>query len=167
MGEKAQVLPGPLPISPGLQQEEKSQGCWLATLDTPLAAPGTDSFTIQPTLCEPGHAGGSARSPVPPSPALPAQFCPSLGRRQAQAEPPARGALPWPAGCFQQRFGTPPHPPRARGHPGVSAATGWTVFVNLLETSQYSPELHLLHALKLTVQATRMTLTDLAQYHVF
>lgn len=47
------------------------------------------------------------------------------------------------------------------------AATGWTVFVNLLETSQYSPELHLLHALKLTVQATRMTLTDLVQYNVF
>lgn len=47
------------------------------------------------------------------------------------------------------------------------AATGWTVFVNPLETSQYSPELHLLHALKLTVQATRMTLTDLVQYNVF
>lgn len=56
---------------------------------------------------------------------------------------------------------------RTHARVGEPAATGWTVFVNPLETSQYSPELHLLHALKLTVQATRMTLTDLVQYNVF
>lgn len=85
--------------------------------------------------------------------------------------------------CLLARFyhadsssGTLPCPPqgsRTRGsvcrstHVCEPAATGWTVFVNPLETSQYSPALHLLHALKLTVQATRMTLTDLTQYNVF
>lgn len=158
--------------------EEKGQGCWLATLDTPRGAHGPVPFTIQPNLCDPGDAGDSARSPVPPTlPGLRAQLCnqtlPGLSQAQAGAPRQESSALAcWPV---PPAFWDPSPPSQGsrtsvsvcRATGGEPAATGWTVFVNLLETSQYSPELHLLHALKLTVQATRMTLTDLAQYHVF
>lgn len=130
MGEKAQVLPSPLPVTPGLQQRRRTaRGAGWPRWRRLWGAHGTVSFTIQPNLCDPGDAGDSAgscgRSPVPQTPTgLRAQLCnqpfPGRGARHRQ-EPPARRAWPLPAGCFHQRFGTPPHPPRAPGHPGVSA----------------------------------------------
>lgn len=145
--------------------EENNQGCWL---DSPLGAHGTDSFTIQPNLCDPGHAGDSGRSrELRQEPSATNPTCASSALPFPGQGAPGQESIALACWLFPAAFWDPPHPPRAPGHPGLSAATGWTVFVNLLETSQYSPELHILHALKLTVQATRMTLTDLAQYHVF
>lgn len=110
----------------------------------------------------------------------PLQQAPLLEREpQHRREPPSQIIIVvcWPLFLpGRQLFGIPSPPSHGlqdiqecvRLHAGVcEPATGWTVFVNPLETSQYSPELHLLHALKLTVQATRMTLTDLVQYNVF
>lgn len=126
-GEKVQVLPGPLPVTPGEQQPEGNrQSCCLATLDTPLGAHGTVSFTIQPNLCHPGGAGDSTRScgrsPVPPKPggAVSSALLPALPwagggtGRAPRAGEPCLGLLD----VCSSVFGTPPHPRRA---PGVSA----------------------------------------------
>lgn len=186
MGEKAQVLPSPLPVTPGLQQRRRTaRGAGWPRWRRLWGAHGTVSFTIQPNLCDPGDAGDSAGSrelwqepsATNPNGAASSALQPALpwAGSQTQAGAPSQESMAFACWLFSPAFWDPSPPSQGsrasgsvcRATHGEPAATGWTVFVNLLETSQHSPELHLLHALKLTVQATRMTLTDLVQYHVF
>lgn len=169
MGEKAQGLPGPLPVGgeqPGVlagHAAHASGSSWPCSLHNP-AQPvcpwGRWGQRQEPSATNPSRAGSSALQPAPcwAQPGAPRQESSALACWLGppafwDPSPPSQGSRTSGSVC--------------RATSGEPAATGWTVFVNLLETSQYSPELHLLHALKLTVQATRMTLTDLAQYHVF
>lgn len=183
MGEEAQVLPGPLPVTPGLQQQRRTARAagwprWTRLWELMALFPSQSS----PTCVTPGMLGTAPGAVAGAQCHQPHRGCelssaasPSLGREPGTGRAPRQESLASACWLFSAAFWDPSPPSQGsrtsgsvcRATSGEPAATGWTVFVNLLETSQYSPELHLLHALKLTVQATRMTLTDLAQDHVF
>lgn len=167
MGEKAQIPPGPPPHhSDRLYSTwmETATKCWLATLETHLGSWWHCEFASQSS--PPCVTLQTCTGTAPRSRQLAAGGCElssarssfagggAAAQRSEPRDPQPGDRQGWLLGV-PAIWGALPTLPRAPGHPGVragprrcvrAAVPGWAVFVNALETSQYSPELHLLHA---------------------